>query len=366
MPLGLTGVRTAENHGFRPLGCGKGHERLAATGKDFMKRFHTYTIILGIILLGALIWKIGPRTLGDNLVRLGWGLGILILIEGVVDIFHTLGWRHCLSGPYRSLSFLRLYGIRMAGFSINYLTPTAALGGEVAKGALLAVNHQGAEAATGVIIGKLSYALAQILFVVLGSFFILRGIDLPALVLDLMIMGTVLLGAGILGFLAVQRYGKLGFIVRWLAAHGIGGKTLAKAAESITRVDEDLRSFYRNQPQDLPLSIMWHMGGMACSIGKTWYFLLMMTGSASWYTAAAVWLLGTWMDLLTFAIPLDIGVSEGIKIIAFRAVRLGSALGLTYGVATRLDQTFWAGAGLLVYVALLAKKRQEGLLSRGG
>ncbi|MEJ2725431.1 MAG: flippase-like domain-containing protein [Deltaproteobacteria bacterium] len=329
-----------------------------------MKRFHIYTLILGVLLLGFLIWEIGLRTLYDNLIRLGWGLAILILAEGAVDLFHTAGWRHCLSGPYRSLSFLRLYGIHLAGFSINYLTPTATLGGEVTKGTLLAMNHRGPEAATGVIIGKLSYALAQLVFVVLGSFLILWGINLPAGALAAMLTGTVLLGAGILGFLAVQKWGKLGSIVRWLAAHRIGGKALGKVSESITRVDDDLKLFYRNQPLDLPLSIVWHMAGMACSIGQTWFFLFIMAGNASLHTASAIWLLGTWMDLLTFPIPLDIGVREGTRILAFKAVGLESALGLTYGLATRLKETFWAGVGLLIYAAFLAEKRPKGVLAQ--
>jgi hypothetical protein len=117
----------------------------------------------------------------------------------------------------------------MAGYSINYLTPTAGLGGEITKGTLLALNHKGAQAATGVIIGKLSYSLSQLLFVVMGSMIILCKIDLPTAVWISMFVGSILLGAGIIGFLAVQKYGKLGVIVRWLANHRIGGKALKKA-----------------------------------------------------------------------------------------------------------------------------------------
>ncbi len=149
-------------------------------------------------------------------------------MEGIVKIFYTLGWRYCLSPPHRSLPFFRLFGIHLAGNSINYFTPTATLGGEVIKGTLLSRSHRGPEAATGVIIGKLAYALSQLLFVVLGSILILWRIRLPVAGSIAMLTGTILLGAGIVGFLVVQKHGKLGAVVRWLVAHKVGGETLRK------------------------------------------------------------------------------------------------------------------------------------------
>jgi uncharacterized protein (TIRG00374 family) len=327
-----------------------------------LKKFHIATILFGAGLLVLLIWEIGLDALWLDLCLLGWGLAVFILIEGIVDILHTVAWRYCLSSAYRSLSFFRLFGIRLAGGSINYVTPTADLGGEVIKGSLLSLSHSGPEAATGVIIGKLSYALSQLLFVVLGSALILWRIDLPAAGSAAMLAGSVLLGAGIVGFLIVQKRGKLGVVVRWLVTHNLGGKILKKAADQITQVDQALQRFYQERPMDLPLSMCWHMLGMTCSIMKTWYFIFMLTDS-SFSAAAGVWFLGTWFDLLTFAVPMGLGVQEGSRVIAFKALGFNLSLGLTYGIALRLEQIFWAGAGLLMYVALLAQDGERRLPS---
>jgi uncharacterized protein (TIRG00374 family) len=326
-----------------------------------MKKFHVYSIIIGIALLFFLIWKIGPRELWRDLTLLGWGLLPLILLEGLVDLFNTVGWRYCLSSPHRSLPFFQIFCIRLAGTSINYLTPTATLGGEVVKGSLLSLNHQGPQAAAGVIIGKLAHSLAQLIFVVLGSFFVLWKIELPAGVWAAMLAGSTLLGAGILGFLAVQKYGKLGAIVRWLVVHKVGGKALEKAAHHITKVDNEFKIFYKTHSIDLTLSMFWHAVGMVCSIMKCWYFLFIMTNQASFVMAAGIWFLGSWIDLMSFAIPSKIGILEGTQVIIFRLFGLQSALGFTYGIALRLEQIFWAGVGLLIYATLLGKKHERGL-----
>jgi hypothetical protein len=330
-----------------------------------MRKFHISCVLVGMALLVVLIWKIGPDALWRDLTLLGWGLIPFTLIEGVVDVFHTIGWRYCLTGPHRALPLWRLYGIRLSGASINYFTPTATLGGEVTKGTLLSWNHPGPEAATGVIIGKLSYALSQLLFVVLGSvIIILLGIHLPAGVLAALLIGSLLLGLGILGFLAVQKYGKLGAIVRWLVARKVGGKKLQKLAQPLTAVDEELKRFYGQRPGDLPISMLWHMAGLSCSIAKTWYFLLLMTDHGSAFMAAGIWLLGTWFDLLTFLVPIGIGVQEGTRVLAFNTLGFSLALGLTYGVALRLEQIFWGGVGILIYGTLVAGKREGGLFAR--
>ncbi len=320
-----------------------------------MKRFHSLSILLGLLLLAFLIWQIGAGRLWQDMGVLGWGLAPLILIEGVADLFRTLGWRYCLSGPLRSLPFSRLFQIRMAGISINYLTPTAGLGGDVARGALLSLDHQGPEAATGVIVGKLSEALAQLFFVAAGSIAILRGVHLPAGVWTAMLIGTVVLGGGMLGFFVIQKYGKLGSIARWMAKRRLGGRVVAKAALQMTEVDDALRLFYKEEPSRLPLSMFWHIVGMACGIVQAWYFLFLLTDHPSFLMASGIWFLGSWFDLLTFVLP-NVGFLEATRVVAFGALGFHSALGLTYGITLRLEQTFWAAIGLLIYMRLIAKR----------
>src|SRR5689334_12107638 len=95
-------------------------------------------VAVGGGFLAYLLWKIGPREIWREFTSLGWGLIPLVMAEGIAEMIHTLGWRHCMNEPYRSLPWLFLFRVRMAGYAINYLTPTATLGGEVTKGTLLA------------------------------------------------------------------------------------------------------------------------------------------------------------------------------------------------------------------------------------
>jgi len=313
-----------------------------------MKTLHLAIVACGVLLLGFLIYKIGPSVLWHELKLLGWGLAPIILLEGMSNLFHTQGWRHCLSSSHRSLPFARVLSVLLAGGSINYLTPFAGLGGEVAKGALLASNRTGAQAASAVILDKLFCAIAQLIFVAAGCLALLSKLEMPRALWLGLVCATIVLGCGIFGFLLVQIYGKLGSLVRWAASHGLGGKRAAKAALSMTEVDGELQRFFRTRPLDALLSVSWHFVGTIWGVIPTLCFLALTVGP-SLPTAGSIVVLGTWFDLVAFALPVDIGVQETTRVLAFRIVGFSSGLGLAYGAARRLQQLFWAGIGLALY-----------------
>ncbi len=320
-----------------------------------MKKFHFIVIIIGLLILFFLIWKIGIKEILYNFKILGWGLVPIVLLEGVADIFHTFGWKACLMNQLRQIPFSKIFCIKLAGSSINYLTPTLDLGGEVTKGTLLAVDHKGPEIATGLIVDKLSFALSKLLFVVIGSLTLLWDIDISPAIRTAIFLGSAALGGGILGFLIVQRSGKLGSIVRWLESHNLGGSLIKKSSEHITQIDNELKRFYKEHPYNLPISMLWHSLGFVCGIIQCWIFLWILTKESSLVIASGIWLLGTWIDLVGFAIPSHVGVIEAGRALVFKVMGFEASLGLSFGLALRIEQLFWAGVGLLIYMWYLIK-----------
>lgn len=319
-----------------------------------MKKLQTVLLVLGIIFLAVLLARVGVRELWHELTLLGWGLVPFILGEGLGEMIHTLGWRHCLSGPLRSISWWALFRIRMAGYAINFLTPTAALGGEVTKGTLLASHHRGPEAASGVLIGKLCFALAHLIFVALGALLILWRVQVSRPLWMAMLVSGLVMAAGMIAFLLIQKYGRLGGIVRWLAARKFAGKTLHKVADELTAVDQTMKRFYEERPWGVSLAIAWHLVGYSVGIAQTWLFFHLLHQNATWTVAASTWFLGMWFDLLTFAVPQNLGGLEGTRIFIFQAFGYTAPMGMAYGFALRLAMVFWSCFGLGIYGLLVS------------
>ncbi len=320
-----------------------------------MKKFHVILLLLGSGFLAFLVWKIGVRELWRELVLLGWGLVPFILFEFVAEAIHTIAWSHCLSGPLRRLSWLRLFQIRMAGYAINYLTPTAALGGEVTKAAFLSSCCSEPEAVSGVLAGKLCTGIGQLLFVAFASVVLIGNATLPHPVWVAMILSGGLVAAGMLAFLLLQKHGKLGALVRWLAAQKFSGRTLQGAARQISEVDEALKILHRQRPQALALAVGWHLFAHATGILQTWCFFSLLYHPVSMVTTTAVWVLGMWFDLLAFAVPLNLGTLEGSRVVAFKAIGFDAVTGMAFGIAQRLAQLSCACLGLATYARLTSR-----------
>jgi hypothetical protein len=323
-----------------------------------LKKLNTILLLLGLVFLICLVWRIGVGQLWRQLAALGWGVVFLILGEGAAELIHSAAWRPCLSGPLRSLPLFCLFRIRMAGYAINYLTPTAALGGELTKSSLLASKYRGYEAISGVLIEKACLALAHLLFVVLGGAVLLWRVVLPRALWLAMLSTSLLVAVGIVVFFQLQKHGKLGVVLRWLAARRIGGRVVEKAAGGITQVDEALKSYYRERPWDLVLSVLGHMVAFTVGIGQTWLFFRLANRDASLGVAAAAWILGMWFDLVTFAVPLNLGTLEGTRTVGLKAIGYDAVLGMAYGVTQRFAQLFWAGFGLANHALLISKERR--------
>jgi hypothetical protein len=179
-------------------------------------------------------------------------------------------------------------------------------------------------------------------------------VDLPRTVLVAMILSGGLVGGGILALLLVQKYGKLGVLVRWMAAHSLAGPKLQNLARKFGEVDDVLISFFHERPRDMVLAVCWHLAGNSVGVFQTWWFFSLLHQPVSAKAAACVWILGMWFDLLTFAVPLNMGTLEGSRMIVFKVTGHGAVLGMTYGMALRLAQLSTACFGLMNYLLLVA------------
>jgi hypothetical protein len=62
--------------------------------------------------------------------------------------------------------------------------------------------------------------------------------------------------------------------------------------------------------------------------------------------------LSLWFDLLTFAVPINLGTLEGSRIVVLKLLGCQALLGMTFGMAIRAAQLFWACFGLVSYAWL--------------
>src|SRR5882757_6878095 len=74
----------------------------------------TLTAVFGVGLLIYLVRRVGSENLLQSVVRLGWGLALIIALSGISHLVRAWAWRMTLTGWRGKTSLLRMLQVRMA------------------------------------------------------------------------------------------------------------------------------------------------------------------------------------------------------------------------------------------------------------
>src|SRR5262245_56620018 len=97
------------------------------TGR-LMRALKAVLFVLGVVLLGVLVYRIGMHAILETLRRLTWWQFVLVCIPyGLSAAVDTLGWRFAFTRD--RAPFWRLYLARLAGEALNVLAAIGRVAG---------------------------------------------------------------------------------------------------------------------------------------------------------------------------------------------------------------------------------------------
>jgi uncharacterized protein (TIRG00374 family) len=303
-------------------------------------------LVTGSILLVALVHAIGGAALIANLRLVGWGIVLVVGQEVLAIVANTLGWWTAFPAPRPALPFRRLVAARLAGDAINYVTPTASLGGELVRGRVLAGQAPRLDLATSIAVAKISQTVAQAAFVTLGMALTLATAPLASwlrIALGVVTTGMIVAAAGLV---AAQRRGMfraLAGVVRVFDRRG----RFAELEPRMRRLDAEIAAVHR-APGRFLRSCTWFFAGWALGALEVYLILWLLRMPASLALAVTIETLSQVIDAVLFFVPGKIGTQEGGKVLIFAALALDGAKGLSLGVLRRIRELAWAAVGLLI------------------
>ncbi len=295
---------------------------------------------LGTLSLGILLWQIDVNVVRVALLQVGWGLALVLGQEVIAHLLNALGWRFAFAredaGAFTLGELIRL---RVAGDAVNYLTPTATLGGEVARAAMLSDSRTIDVRATSVIVAKSTQTLAQAFFVTAGLALVAtQWISLAPTTSALpWALGVGLSIAILVGFGAWPRWAGLVSVV-WRRGFG------ARAVE-----------FVRGHPGRVTLSTLMFALGYAWGLFEAYWICRFLLIPVPIVTALAIEVLSITVDGILFMVPAKVGTQEGGKVAVFGALGLPATLGFAFGVVRHVRELVWAGLGVLLFYAAVGR-----------
>ena len=304
-------------------------------------------LISGIILLVVLFRELGVQTVLGNLHLVGWGIAPIIMQELLAHIANTLGWLAAFPSPRPQIRFLQLLTARIAGDAVNYLTPTATLGGEFVRTRYLRGQAEGTALVASVAVAKLSQTIGQIAFVIIGLAVILDDTPLPALVRHALLGGLGVFSALAVLLVFAQRRGMFAPLLRLAQRLGLS----ARAPEFMRRLqhlDEEIARFHGNANGAFALSSVSFCVGWALGVVEIYLILWFLGLPVSVHRALTIEVLSVALDGMLFFVPAKVGTQEGGKVLIFTLLGLDPGKGLALGILRRIRELTWALIGMLI------------------
>lgn len=299
-------------------------------------------LILGAVLVGVLVYRIGTRPVLETLAKLAWWQFIVVCLPyALIMAVDTLGWRFAFARD--RAPFLPLYGARLAGEALNVVTALGSVGGEAVKTWLVRRHVSYEESIPATVIAKTTITMAQALFLLIGIAVAWSVLDVDSVVLRGMLWLLVVEVVAVGGFVGAQVFGLVARGGRLLRTFGV-----VKDTAYANTLDKALRSYYLTQWRRLALSVGFHLLGWLLGAVEAFIMLWALDVDARLLTATVIEALGSGVRFATFLVPASLGAFEGANAAAFQALGFGAGVGLAFSFVRRARQIVWVVLGLAV------------------
>jgi len=315
-----------------------------------LRRINLALLAVASVVLFFMFKRIDWPGLLHSLAQVGLRWPLLLVPYGLTCYCWTLAWRSLLVTGSAPPPLFRLFVLRLAGDSLNQLTPTASLGGEPYKAVRL--NADGVpwqEATASLVIQKALLALSLVLYILVS--FALIPVALPGISRSLALfssLGVLLLAAGVVLFMVLQRRNPCSSLLRLLRRFGLCPAALSAREAELESFDAFLAAFYRDNPGPMLRALLFFFLGWLSQALEVYLIFWLLGHRVGPDVALCLDALAQLMAGLGFMIPASLGVQDGGNILLSLGFQLGATLGAGFSILRRFREAFWLLLGLLV------------------
>jgi len=279
----------------------------------------------------------------------------------VARFANAVGWRVTIYDCPPTLGIMQLFFARIAGEAVDYITPSAQLGGQFVMALMVRHKLRMPFGLASVAIAALAEVVGQILFISLALLLSLRMIPAGTHLFWPIVGGFTIAILLAVGFFFVQR--KRPFSHLWQAASrfdlaGVQRDEIKAAAED---ADTLLLDFYSKHRRRFFFAMLCYL--FAWSLGPIEIYLLLnlLHQQDSLQIALLVEGVGLLLERATFLIPAKLVSQEGGKALILAMLGYPAGVGFAIGFLRRVKEMVWVLLGLisLMYHRIFVERGRE-------
>jgi len=313
-----------------------------------------FAALLGLGLLGYLVFRAGPGVVWKELQAVGWGLALIIMLGGFSQFIKTCAWRQAFTCDISQLSWSRSFVAQLVSDGIGQFGVAGKVLGEGMRISLLGSTVPVSSGlSSGAIDGGL-HTFSAVLVTVFGISAILMigpvsvmwrvyAVLLIAALASVVILAAVGIASRwpLMGN-AIRAIGRLPRLQNWVS----GKQPIIDSAE------HNLLYFRREAPAafwaTLILNVMWHM----LAVLEVYVILRFMGAGFTVGGAFIVEGLTKVINLVGALNPGNFGTYEGGNMLIAKMFGVTSTAGLTLALCRRARTVFWAGVGAMCMIVM--------------
>lgn len=317
-------------------------------------------LLLGLALLGAIIINTDIREAARLVVRMEWGLAVVLLIYLATFLGDTASWHITLRAvPLTGGWFCRLWLVRMIGEAFNNTLPAGGVGGEPVKAVLLKQHYHVAydDGTASLFLAKTVNMISLVGFLAVGFVLMRNAEGVPDYFALVAAIGLGALCVAILLFFLIQRFGASSSAMAWLTRRFPSGR-LMTALGHVTDVERKFDAFYARSPGRFTAALLVAFSVWVVSIAEVYFALFFLGHPVSWGEA---WIIEAGTQLVrtgTFFIPASLGTLDGALLVLCSAFTGSPTAGVAVVLARRSRDILWISLGFGLSI-LLGRSRQN-------
>jgi putative membrane protein len=301
--------------------------------------------LVGVGISASLIAYHNFSAVVEALHRLGWKLGIIIAIYFLGVAINSFAWLTLFRSE--PLGFIRkLFVTRWIRESINYLLPSAVVGGDIVGIRLLVARGCDASITTAVTVADKTLEAAGLFFFVLAGIFILLTQGGNNGSIHWAIRGLAAISAMLIVFLLAQRWGLLRVADK--AVSKLVGKCGGTPGGQNVSIHNKVWELYADGRR-LSLAILLHVIAWMPGVTQVWLTMRFMGHDITWQEAFIIESLTQMACAVAFIMPASLGAQEAAYMTMGMLFGISPPLGLALSLVQRLKDVSVSIIGLLVW-----------------
>jgi putative membrane protein len=244
--------------------------------------------------------------------------------------------------------------MRWIGESVSTLVPSAAVGGDIVRARLAAINGASLSVAAGSVLVDITLGVfTQAAFTLLGVVLLVEVTGQKNFIRPTLI-GTLIGVVGVAGFYFVQRMGMFRFLAKIIArlANSPEWQSLVQGGETL---DQTVRALYARR-KALIACCAWTIISLVAGSGEIWIALHALDLRATFINALILQSMVLTIRSAAFAVPGGLGVQEGGYLVVGNLLGIHGDAAFALSLIARVRELALGIPGLISWQIIEARR----------